>query len=242
MTIVFLHGGNVGGWMWQPQIELLPERHLLTPDLPGYGERYAEAWPGLAGAADDVAALIRERAASGRAHVVGLSLGGFVAIHLVHRHPDLVRSCTITGAALTGYSRLETLAVLAQVPLWRRRWYWAAQAAAFRIPTDERDEYVTLASRVSARTNREMAREVTGSSLPAGEFTYAGPLLTVTAEHETRSVRRSFQPLCARLPQTQTWIAPGMHHAWNVEDPALFTQMVTAMADTGSWVPPAPGS
>lgn len=51
-TIVFLHGGNVAGWMWQPQVELLPDRHLLTPDLPGYGERFAEQWPGLAGAAD----------------------------------------------------------------------------------------------------------------------------------------------------------------------------------------------
>lgn len=128
---------------------------------------------------------------------------------------------------------------MAQVPLWTRRWYWAAQASAFRIPADGRDDYATTASRVSARTNREMAREVTASRLPDGEMAYAGPLLAVTAQRETSSVRRSFGPLQARLPQTQTWVAPGVHHAWNVEDPTLFTRMVTTFADTGAWAPPS---
>ena len=32
-TIVFLHGGGGGGWMWRPQVEGLPDYHLLVPDL-----------------------------------------------------------------------------------------------------------------------------------------------------------------------------------------------------------------
>lgn len=37
-TIVVLHGGGVGGWMWKPQIaQLEAGYHLLVPDLPEHG-------------------------------------------------------------------------------------------------------------------------------------------------------------------------------------------------------------
>ena len=57
-TIVFLHGANAAGWTWLAQVDQLPERHLLTPDLPGFAGRAGENWPGVAGAADDIAGLI----------------------------------------------------------------------------------------------------------------------------------------------------------------------------------------
>lgn len=244
-TILFLHGGNVAGWMWEPQVELLPDRHLLTPDLPGYGERWATPWPGLAAAADDTAALIRASASGGRAHVVGLSLGGHVALHLMHRHPDIVRSCTITGVAATALGPLERTLVAATVPLWHRRWFWAAQSFAFGIPSDAREQFTTDGARVLPESNRRMFNDIKAGTLPQGDFRYQGPLLAVSGQREAASVRRAFPALIAALPQTRTWIAPKMHHAWNVEDAALFTRMVITHIDTGHWPPtttvPEPG-
>ncbi|KAH7024460.1 Alpha/Beta hydrolase protein [Microdochium trichocladiopsis] len=89
--------------------------HILVPDQLQHGrsrqlaataaESSAAAPPFTsASAADAVAALIRKHArpgpggGAGRAHVVGLSLGGFVAQALVRRHPDVVQSLFITGA------------------------------------------------------------------------------------------------------------------------------------------------
>ncbi|WP_068399942.1 alpha/beta fold hydrolase [Kribbia dieselivorans] len=232
--IVLVHGGNSGGWTWEGVTEHLPGRRVLTPDLPGYGERYDQVWPGLAGAADDLADLIGSQGSRG-AHVVGLSLGGFVCIHLLHRHPEVVRSCIISGAALAGYSRIERLLIRPQVPLWHRRWYWAAQTPLFRIPADSRERFVTTASRPSLSTNRAMFDELAPGALPAGPFTYSGPVLAVTAEHDTRSVRRSFAPLRERLPQVRTWVAPKVHHAWSAENPELFARMIAAQVDTGQW-------
>lgn len=234
-TIVLLHGANAAGWTWTMQVHGLPGRHLLAPDLPGYAGRSGELWPGVAGAADDIAELIRSRAIGGRAHVVGLSLGGIVATHLVHRHPGLVRSCAITGSAVNGYSRFEQRVIGPQVPLWSKRWYWAAQARVFRIPVESRGRYADDASRVTPRTNHEMFREVGAGAMPHGSFAYDGPMLAVSGQHDTHSVARSFAPLQAELPQLQTWIARGMHHAWNVEDPDLFSRMIATHADTGHW-------
>lgn len=239
-SIVFLHGGNTASWMWRGQVQGLPDRHILTPDLPGYGTRAATDWPGLAAVADDVAATIRSRAIEGTAHVVGLSLGGHVALHLMQRHPELVRSCVVTGVAADGFSRLERALIPPQVPLWRHRWYWNLQSVLFRIPADERREFVDVAVAPSAATNRAMCDEIARGSMPRGPFAYRGPLLVVAGEREQRSVRDAFGLIARALPQAQTWIAPRMHHPWNAEDPELFTRMVQTFVDSGRWADAVP--
>lgn len=234
-TLVLLHGNSVAGWMWTPQVELLPGRHLLTPDLPGLGRRSAEVWPGLHAVADDVARLIRERALGGRAHVVGLSLGGFVALHLLHRHPDLVRTCTISGVAAAGLGSIERVLVQSQVPLWHHRWYWAAQAFVFRIPADSRDAFAAAGAAVLPETNRRTVAEIVAGGMPRGGFDYDGPLLVVAGEREAGSVRAAFPVIRSALPQARFWVAPRMHHPWNIEDPELFTRMIVTHADAGEW-------
>ena len=141
----------------------------------------------------------------------------------------------ITGVALTGLTPLERFLIPPQIPLWRKRWYWRAQAAAFGIPADDRDLYVESAVRVAPDTNRRIFREVAESGLPSEPFAYTGPILAVAGEKEQRSVRDSFGALGQALPQLQTWVAPGMHHPWNIEDPDLFTTVLRTFADTGDW-------
>lgn len=234
-TIVLLHGGNMGGWTWGGQVEALPGRHLLTPDLPGYGQQASIAWPGPSAAADDVARTIRERAIGGRAHVVGLSLGGHTALFLLQQHPDLVLSCAVSGVAALGLGRFEALMVGVTVPAWHRRWFWSLQSYAFRIPAKDRQLFVNCASAPLPITNRRLFSEARDGAMPQGPIDYDGPFLAVAGEREAGSVERAFPVLRAALPQTQTWVAPRMHHAWSAEDPGLFTRMVTTFADTGRW-------
>ena len=97
------------------------------PDFPGYGRRTNEAWPGIAGAAADIAELIRTHAIGGKAHVVGLSLGGFVSVELLRHYPQLVRSCAISGSAVSGYARWER-ALICPKPCLSLRTRWQSGA------------------------------------------------------------------------------------------------------------------
>jgi len=36
-TILFIHGGGGGGWVWRPQVEKLTGYHCVIPDLPEQG-------------------------------------------------------------------------------------------------------------------------------------------------------------------------------------------------------------
>jgi pimeloyl-ACP methyl ester carboxylesterase len=97
-TVVFIHATRLTRGMWAEQVARLSDTHrVITLDLPGHGTRAAEPFS-LDGAADIVARVI-DQAAGGRACVVGLSLGGYVGMHLAERSPDRVRGLVLAGAS-----------------------------------------------------------------------------------------------------------------------------------------------
>ena len=97
-SIVFVHSTRLTGAMWAAQqVELSGEFQTIAIDLPAHGARAGEPFT-LDGAADVLAAAIRDHATGGRAIVVGLSLGGYVAMALAAREPALVRGLVLSGA------------------------------------------------------------------------------------------------------------------------------------------------
>jgi pimeloyl-ACP methyl ester carboxylesterase len=96
-TIVFLHGTRLTGASWAAQAEdLADEFHVLAPDLPGHGSA-ADVPFTIDAAAARVADLIATDAHEGRAVVVGLSLGGYVAMAVAAGWPERVRGLAILG-------------------------------------------------------------------------------------------------------------------------------------------------
>jgi pimeloyl-ACP methyl ester carboxylesterase len=97
--LVLLHGGVVGVIMFGPNLEALSrDRRLIAVELQGHG-RTADVDRPLSyeAMADDVAGLMRHLGI-GRADVMGLSLGGGVALQTAIRHPDLVRRLVVVSA------------------------------------------------------------------------------------------------------------------------------------------------
>lgn len=228
-SVLFLHGGNVAGWMWHEQAEALPDHHSIVPDLPGFGASSAEPWTDLADVADQLAGLIREHAHGGRAHVVGLSLGAVVSVVLTSRHPDLVRSTLVTGATVGGVRGLTRHLGLAQLRMWGSPAYWRAAARAFRLPEDSVDIFVRTGMGIDRASATRVMRQVY-DGVPATELDGLRgggvPLLAMAGGAEPRITRDSFPLLTARSSAVVTRIAPRMHHQWSAEDPELFHRVL----------------
>ncbi|MFC6931430.1 alpha/beta fold hydrolase [Actinomadura yumaensis] len=97
--------------MWLGQREGLADRfRVITPDLRGFGGSVLGAdEPSVDAMADDVARLFR-RLGVPRAVVCGLSMGGYVAMALCRRHPELVLGVVLcaTRASADGDAVRET--------------------------------------------------------------------------------------------------------------------------------------
>src|SRR5579862_3536338 len=98
--LVLLHGGVIGIMMFGPVVDLLAHsRQVIALELQGHGRT-----PDIDRAltyetmADDVAGVMRHLNIA-QADVMGVSLGGGVALHVAFRHPEMVRKLVVVAAA-----------------------------------------------------------------------------------------------------------------------------------------------
>jgi len=117
-AVVCIHGYCQSSTYWTPTLDRMAERgvHALAMDLPGFGQSASESGPyDLESLADAVEALC-ERKGIGRIVLVGGSMGGVVAQHLVLRHPMrasrllLVSTGAFTADSATALARADAIA------------------------------------------------------------------------------------------------------------------------------------
>jgi pimeloyl-ACP methyl ester carboxylesterase len=97
--LILLHGGVVGIIMFGPNLQALAAgRKVIAVELQGHGRTPDIDRPlSYEAMADDVAALMRHLDLR-QADVMGLSLGGGVALQTAIRHPELVRRLVVVSA------------------------------------------------------------------------------------------------------------------------------------------------
>lgn len=230
--LVLLHAFPVDSRMWGDVAALLPSGGpVLAVDLPGMGAaRGADdsGGPSLEAAADAVAAAVGA-AGHARAVVAGLSMGGYVALALVERHPALV----------AGLGLLDTKAVADPPDAQANRLRVAdAVTAAGTV-----DEVLPMAGTLLGATTRgrgpEVERRVAGwiaeqepsgvawsqramaarpdrSHLLAG---YRGPALVLVGAEDGPTPPAVAQPMADALGVTPV-VVPGAGHLTAVEAPS----------------------
>src|SRR5437588_135834 len=116
--LVLIHGFSLDSRLWDDQFAAFTRRHLvLRYDLRGFGrsappggEPYAHA--------DDLRALL-EHLGVGPVVLLGLSLGGGIAIDFALEHLDLTGALIPVDAMLGGYRMSEAWDASVR-PIWRR--------------------------------------------------------------------------------------------------------------------------
>lgn len=99
-TVVLIHGAGMDATVWQLQTRFLAHRGYrpVAIDLPGHGRTSGEPRQTVAAMGDWVAAFI-DVAGLAPAHIVGHSMGTFIALEVAAKRPDLVRSLVLLGTA-----------------------------------------------------------------------------------------------------------------------------------------------
>jgi pimeloyl-ACP methyl ester carboxylesterase len=97
--IVFVHSTRLTRAMWWPQLRRLSGSYrCVAVDLPGHGVLGAEPFT-IERAVEVVRRAIETEIPAGHAVVVGLSLGGYVAIDTAEVHPELVDGLVLAGCS-----------------------------------------------------------------------------------------------------------------------------------------------
>ncbi|CAO1654006.1 alpha/beta fold hydrolase [Salinibacterium sp. NYA9b] len=226
--IVFLHGGGWTGWAWDRQVSALSGYQCVTVDLPGSGESAHIPWRSLNETADSVAQLISEVAGTERVHVVGLSVGGDVALRLLDRHPSKIRSAFISGVVtskVTGVPRAiqQVASLIAGTRVFHR-----LAAKSMGLVDSRREEFLSTVPRFSRSSYTRMVRDVFAGVPLDGLAACAVPTLVIASEKEPLLAAESARDVSCMMPNAVSAIANGVGHAWNIQSPELFNSSVDA--------------
>jgi pimeloyl-ACP methyl ester carboxylesterase len=218
--------------MWTDLMAGLPGYQCLAPDLPGHGRSRAIAWKSRAESARLVAQLIEERATGGTAHVVGLSLGGSIALELLATRPDLlnrviVDGCGVVRSPIAGPMKIGVSVIS---PFLRFAPVARLIGRAFGVtPGEGLDDFVAQFQAVDARSFRRAFADANDMRLSPQLLAASCPTLLVAGEREMKHVRASSRLLSERMPDAEARMMPGASHGWGpAQFPDVHLRMVAA--------------
>lgn len=232
-AIVLAHGSVVTRTMWLPQLRGLSDAfRVIAPDLPGHGALAGVPFS-FDASARELAALI-EREARGRAVVVGLSLGGYAAIELAARRPDLVSGLVLSGCSRNFRGALGVY-LKAISALMRRGWLAQSRAAAEKktralFPPELSDvAEAQIAAGVYPEPLGAAFGEMAGRDFAARLRGYAGPVLILNGEKDSFA-RKGEKAFAAACREARIVVLPGAGHACSIQAPEAFNTAVREFA------------
>ncbi|MGB3434009.1 alpha/beta fold hydrolase [Achromobacter sp.] len=255
--VVFVHEFAGNHLSWEPQLHAFARRHRCIAyaargyppsDVPGDPAAYSQE-----NAVCDIASVLTA-AGIDQAHIVGLSMGGFAALHFGLAYPERARSLTIAGAgygaltpdhaafreaSLQAAERFEALGSAGYGPTY------AAGAARVQYQNKDPRGWQAFADALSRHDAAGAALTLRGvqGGRPALD-TLAGPLrglnvpaLIIAGDEDDHALEPALF-LKRVLPCSGLLVLPKTGHTLNLEEPEAFNRAVLdfiAMVEAGRW-------
>jgi pimeloyl-ACP methyl ester carboxylesterase len=256
IPIVFVHEFAGDHRSWEPQVRCFARRYRCITynargyppsDVPSDGERYSQDR-----ARDDIRAVL-DALRLDKAHIVGLSMGGFATLHFGFTYPQRARSLVIAGC---GYGA---------APEKRTQFAEEAEAAAGRFETGmakAAEAYALGATRVQFQNKDprgwgEFARQLAEHSNEGSANTMRGVQKRRPSLYELVDKIRTITAPTLVMTGDEDWpclepgilmkrsiasagliVMPNAGHTINLEDPAAFNQHLADFfhaVDAGAW-------
>jgi 3-oxoadipate enol-lactonase len=222
--------------------ELSEAFRVIVPELPGFGESHV-AGGGLAAVADRMAGAIDDCADGEDVIVLGNGYGGFVALQMAIRHPNIATKLILAdcGAAfsepgreafrnMAAASTAKGLAAITDVAM-RRLFAPEFQQANPELMRDRREAFL--------KTDPEVFRAACGALAELDLRPQLGqvkvPVLVLVGEHDEATPPPMSHELATGLPQARLKIIPGCAHVPQLQAPSAF---LDAIGDFFSPSPP----
>ena len=232
--VVLVHPTRMNRTYWTPQVEALsPSNRVLAVDLPGHGRLEQEHFT-LPGAVDLVRAAIEserlEPGSSVPTVIVGLSLGGYVAMALAAEHPGIADALVLAGSTAepTG-RRAHPFRILALAYERTHHLLFHRLTDAFirrRYPGGLGDLLVRAG--FADRGGSEALRSLAGQPFLPRLAAYPGTVVLVNGGRDV-AMRPGERHFLARARQGRLVTLPGAYHLSSLDRPAEFTAVIRSV-------------
>ena len=235
-VLVLVHAFPMGSGMWEPQFRgAFHGWRILAPDLRGFGgstdERAEHVDPSIDDYAEDIIGLIRD-VAHGPVVLCALSMGGYAALAVMRRAPQLVRALILadtraTADTLEGRARRKAMLTVLEHDgpqgVARDMMPGLIGATTRAGNPDVEETLRLLIKRQSPAAIRDaivrmMERPDSMALLP----TIQVPTLVIVGDEDTLTPPADAEAMAAALPQASLVRIAGAGHMVNLEQGQAF--------------------
>ncbi len=235
--IVLIHGFPFSRAMWQPQVDVLSAKHrVVAYDVRGHGE--SEVGDGqymLEFFVDDFIALLDYLCVE-KAAVVGLSMGGYIALRAIERNPERFHAlvlCDTRSEVDSNEAKLKRAASVRTIKTKGLRKFAEEfvknvftpetfqanpDVVDFAIGIIERNSPIGICGALLALASRTD----TTASLP----NIGVPTLILVGEHDVLAPPTVAQAMKERIANADLHIVPDAAHMSNLENPEAFNHFL----------------
>ena len=257
IPVLFVHEYAGDHRAWEPQMRHFGRRYRAITyaargyppsDVPDDVSKYSQAR-----AADDIAAIL-DHLKIGKAHIVGLSMGGFATLHFGFRHPGRALSLTVAGC---GYgaekgardkfrAEVRTIATFIDdndIAVFAEKYAYGPTRVQFENKDPrgfvEFKQQLAEHSKIGAR-NTQLGVQGERPSLydlvdEMKKLTV--PTLVLTGDEDWPCLQPALL-MKQNIPSAALSVMPNCGHTINIEDPDQFNRLVgdfLVQVDAGRW-------
>ncbi|HUN66967.1 MAG TPA: alpha/beta fold hydrolase [Bacteroidota bacterium] len=235
IPVVLVHGFPFDQRMWDPQVEALCGKYYtVTYDVRGHGK--SETGDGQYNVelfVDDLIALLDHLKIS-RAVLVGLSMGGYIALRTAERNPERVRALVLCDTRSEADGNEGKIRRAAQANLVRSEGL-AAFLEPFLQGVFYKGTYSSnpeLVSTIRSTIERTSPRSITGTLIAlAGRtdttpalYSIRVPTLILVGKNDTLTPVSASTAMKEKIPGAKMHIIPKAGHLSNLENPQEFNE------------------
>ncbi len=235
-AVVLCHGLGGNHAIWWRQINAFARDHrVIVWDQRGFGNSTARTGhAGVDEAAGDLLAVF-DALDIERAHLVGQSMGAFVALRVALEHPERTTSLVLS-TTLAGADPAYTRALRAAVPKGPRRDEHPVISALF---SDANPDLVVLYNLISSFGTKPPVEDML-ESMAAHQFSddelsaLSLPVLFLSAADDALCPPRIMQSAAERVPSSVTQVLADVAHSAYFECPEAWTAAVLEFIDSST--------
>jgi pimeloyl-ACP methyl ester carboxylesterase len=234
-SIIFIHGAGVSRKWWHPQVAALcDEFRVISLDLPGHGSLAGESFK-IHMAVDNLNDL-SEKEVGNTALLIGISLGGYLAMDYLQKFPKRVAGMILSGCSInmSGFSGLSFKLTGNMLKRKGKEWLKEVTIASYRKRVTQSVIEPVIDAGIFPDAAIEAFFELSGRNYYAMLKNCTVPILLINGEKDEPN-RKAEKAFIKHAPQTQSSPIPGASHLANLEQPEVFNRLVRSFAETLNW-------
>jgi pimeloyl-ACP methyl ester carboxylesterase len=235
-VVLLLHGLGATGHSWQLQFPPLAEAgyRILVPDMRGFGR---STYPGGTNNTELMAAdtlNFLQKLTIGKCHVIGISMGGTIALQAILNQPTIIKSLILTNTFAKLQPREAStwifygirLILVHFLGIHRQANYVGNRLFPHPEQVELRNEFTNQVRQANQKGYRSTLRSYARYDLSDQLESINVPTLIITGENDSVVPPDVQVELAKAIPNSRHEIIPNAGHAISVERPNTYNKII----------------